>query len=48
MKETNGRTQTECIHRVLRRIYVPNRKEVTRCWRRMYNEELNDFVPLTG
>ena len=30
---------------VLRRIFGPRRKEVTREWRRLYNEELNDLYP---
>jgi len=29
--------------RVLRRIFGPTRKEVTRKWRKLYNEELNDL-----
>lgn len=32
---------------VLRRIFVPNRKEVTGGWKRIHSEELHDFVPLT-
>jgi len=28
---------------VLRRIFVPKRDEVTGEWRRLHNEELNDF-----
>ena len=28
---------------VLRRIFVPRRDEVTREWRRLHNEELNDL-----
>ena len=28
---------------VLRRIFGPRRDEVTREWRRLYNEELNDL-----
>jgi len=30
-------------NRVLRRIFGPRRDEVTREWRRVHNEELNDF-----
>ena len=30
-------------NRVLRRIFVPKRDEVTREWRKLYNEELNDL-----
>ena len=30
---------------VLRRIFGPRRDEVTGEWRRLYNEELNDFYP---
>jgi len=30
---------------LLRRIFGPRRDEVTGEWRRMYNEELNDFTP---
>jgi hypothetical protein len=33
-------------NRVLRRIFVPNRKEVTGGWKRINSEELHDFVPL--
>jgi hypothetical protein len=29
--------------RVLRRIFVPQRDEVTMEWRKLYNEELNDL-----
>jgi hypothetical protein len=32
---------------VLRRIFGPRRDEVTGEWRRLHNEELNDFVLLT-
>ena len=32
---------------VLRRICVPKRDEVTREWRKLHNEELKRFVPLT-
>ena len=28
---------------VLRRLFVPKRDEVTREWRKLYNEELNDL-----
>jgi len=30
-------------NRVLRRIFGPRRDEVTREWRKLHNEELNDF-----
>jgi len=30
-------------NRVLRRIFVPKRDEVTREWRKLHNEELNDL-----
>jgi hypothetical protein len=30
-------------NRVLRRIFVPKRDEVTGEWRKLYNEELNDL-----
>jgi hypothetical protein len=30
-------------NRVLRRIFRPKRDEVTREWRKLHNEELNDF-----
>jgi len=30
-------------NRVLRRIFVPKREEVTREWRKLHNEELNDL-----
>jgi hypothetical protein len=33
-------------NRVLRRIFGPKRDEVTREWRKLYNEELNDLYPL--
>jgi len=29
--------------RVLRRIFVPKRHKVTEEWRKLHNEELNDF-----
>jgi len=32
---------------MLRRIFGPRKDEVTREWRRLHNEELNDFVLLT-
>ena len=31
-------------NRVLRRIFVPGRDEVTREWRKLHNKELNDFT----
>jgi len=30
-------------NRVLRRIFGPNKDKVTREWRKLHNEELNDF-----
>ena len=30
-------------NRVLRRIFGPNREEVTREWRKLHNEEFNDL-----
>jgi len=30
-------------NRVLRRLFVPKRDEVTREWRKLHNEELNDL-----
>jgi hypothetical protein len=30
-------------NRVLRRIFGPNRDEITGEWRKLYNEELNDL-----
>jgi hypothetical protein len=30
-------------NRVLRRIFGPKRDEVTREWRKLYNEKLNDL-----
>jgi hypothetical protein len=30
-------------NRVLRRIFGPNRDEVTEMWRKLHNEELNDL-----
>jgi hypothetical protein len=30
-------------NRVLRRIFLPKRDEVTREWRKLHNEELNDL-----
>jgi len=30
-------------NRVLRRIFAPKRDEVTREWRKLHNEELNDL-----
>jgi len=31
------------VNMVLRKIFVPRREEVSGEWRRLYNEELNDF-----
>ena len=31
------------VNMVLRRIFVPRNEEVRGEWRRLYNEELNDF-----
>jgi len=33
-------------NRVLRRIYRPKRDEVTREWKKLHNEELNDLYSL--
>jgi len=33
---------------VLRRIFGPNRDEVTREWRKLHNEELNDLYSSTN
>jgi hypothetical protein len=32
-------------NRVLRRIFGPNRDEVTEGWRKLYNEKLRNFYP---
>jgi len=32
-------------NRVLRRIFGPKRDEVTREWRKLHTEELNDITP---
>jgi hypothetical protein len=32
-----------CENRVLRRIFGPERDEVSREWRKLHNEELNDL-----
>jgi hypothetical protein len=32
-----------CENRVLRRIFGPKRDKVTREWRKLHNEELNDL-----
>jgi hypothetical protein len=32
-------------NRVLRRIFGPNSEEVTREWRKLHNEEINDLYP---
>jgi hypothetical protein len=34
------------VYRVLRRIFVPKRDEVTGEWRKLHNEELNDLYSL--
>jgi len=34
-------------NRVLRRIFVPKMAKVTREWRKLHNEELNDLYLLT-
>jgi hypothetical protein len=33
---------------VLRRVFVPRRDEVTREWRKLHNEELNDLYNSTN
>jgi hypothetical protein len=33
-------------NRVLRRVFESKRDEVTREWRKLHNEELNDLYPL--
>jgi hypothetical protein len=33
-------------NRVLRRIFAPKRDKVTREWRKLHNEELNDLYSL--
>jgi len=33
-------------NRVLRKIFGPKRDKVTEKWRKVHNEELNDFYPL--
>ena len=35
---------SEFQNRVLRRIFGPKRDEVTREWRKLHNEELNDLL----
>jgi hypothetical protein len=35
-------------NRALRRIFGPKRDEVTRKWRKLHNEELNDLYPSTS
>jgi hypothetical protein len=36
------------VNRVLRRIFRPKRDEVTREWRTLHNEELNDLYSLSN
>jgi hypothetical protein len=36
-------TTVEILHRVLRRIFGPERDEVTRDWRKLHNEELHNL-----
>jgi hypothetical protein len=36
----------QCIFRVLRRVFGPKRDEVTREWRKLHNEDLNDLYSL--
>ena len=38
-----GRKLRVYENKVLRRIYGPRRDDVTRDWRRLHNEELNDL-----
>ena len=38
-----GRRPEVFENRVLRRIFGPKRDEVTKEWRKLYNEELNDL-----
>jgi hypothetical protein len=38
----------ECRLRVLRRVFGPKRDEVTREWRKLHNEELNDLYSLSN
>jgi len=40
------RRQREFENRVLRRVFEPNREEVTGEWRKLHNEELNDLYSL--
>jgi len=35
-----------CENRVLRRVFGPNRDEVTKEWGKLHNEELNDLYTL--
>jgi hypothetical protein len=37
------KTTNECENRVLRRIFGPERDEVTGEWRKLRNEELHDL-----
>jgi hypothetical protein len=36
------------VNRVLRRIFGPNREEVTGGWRRLHNEELHNWNDSTN
>jgi hypothetical protein len=38
-----GRRLKVLDNRVLRRVFGPKRDEVTREWRKLHNEELNDL-----
>jgi hypothetical protein len=44
VSDIKGETQTGVFeNRVLRRILVPKRDEVTGVWRKLHNEELSDL-----
>jgi hypothetical protein len=48
LKWREGRRLKVFENRVLRRVFGPNRDEVTGEWRKLHNEELNDLYSLTN
>jgi len=43
LSHSNRKTQIVFQNKVLRKIFGPEREEVTRDWRRLHNEELHNL-----
>jgi hypothetical protein len=44
VSDVKGGTQTEGVENTILRIFAPKREEMTGCWRKVHDEELNNLL----